>query len=730
MFSLDDVARDARYEFFRIFAHVVKSLENFEAQKLENTQDASPNASLSNAESDAESELTLANGFEDPESVLLNALSKRRNAFHIWCTSDIRELVRRLFSDNELLDWGFGSINVISDPDTLNRQDSSPVNKEEALKFDIYLIRPTLDDAKLFKESISHWKFEFIALVCIPMITDMFPETLQVLLSDSYSVYDIGLGIPSLKPFGNVLVFACEIHVVPIESNVLSMFMSNCFVNYYNDGDPTIAWFFARAIEYLERRYLGGAITMLHSVGFLAKFVLHLLLQNRRDYAANFLLDCVKNNSIKNKGDSIVGISIAKCNEPVQDSLLDWTLLGISPEIDYGVIIDRRVDLITPMCSNFTYQGLLDSIVGIKNDAIYMDAAILEGAEKPPEILVDLFSPPVTSRNLKRISLDNSLYKEIKWMNYNDVGSYLHSRAIGSRDRSVPNSVGAASDLSTLGEMDEFVKKYKSQQREHLILSQHVHLMSFLSRAVSQDVHKLLKHLEDGILQGSIQGSNDGGGLANITAMLFKSTETTIEFVLDLIYWNVPLVEIYRLLILSSQTCNGIKRADFETLKRAIMFQYGFQELMTLEHLLKCGAISINATTIDPTRWQKLCRRLNLLVDQDCGISDYSGVFGGYAPLSLRLVQMLHVAQNSAQALDFELQLLQAPLASLKQEDVGRKTSNVHQQGGMFIGYLGGVTLGEIAAANVMAKRQPTKPLVILTTDVINYRSLIAGCSL
>lgn len=34
----------------------------------------------------------------------------------------------------------------------------------------------------------------------------------------------------------------------------------------------------------------------------------------------------------------------------------------IPPEIDTLVLIDRQVDMITPMCSQLTYEGLLDEV--------------------------------------------------------------------------------------------------------------------------------------------------------------------------------------------------------------------------------------------------------------------------------------------------------------------------------------------------------------------------------
>ena len=39
----------------------------------------------------------------------------------------------------------------------------------------------------------------------------------------------------------------------------------------------------------------------------------------------------------------------------------------VSPQIDCLLLIDRNVDLLTPLCTQLTYEGLIDEIYGIHN---------------------------------------------------------------------------------------------------------------------------------------------------------------------------------------------------------------------------------------------------------------------------------------------------------------------------------------------------------------------------
>ena len=40
----------------------------------------------------------------------------------------------------------------------------------------------------------------------------------------------------------------------------------------------------------------------------------------------------------------------------------------LTPRIENLVLIDRRVDLITPLSTQLTYEGLIDELFGIKNN--------------------------------------------------------------------------------------------------------------------------------------------------------------------------------------------------------------------------------------------------------------------------------------------------------------------------------------------------------------------------
>ena len=58
----------------------------------------------------------------------------------------------------------------------------------------------------------------------------------------------------------------------------------------------------------------------------------------------------------------------------------------IPPEIDQIILLDRAVDLITPMCSQLTYEGLIDEVYSIQNSTRVAAAATGYAAHPNPNV--------------------------------------------------------------------------------------------------------------------------------------------------------------------------------------------------------------------------------------------------------------------------------------------------------------------------------------------------------
>ncbi len=51
------------------------------------------------------------------------------------------------------------------------------------------------------------------------------------------------------------------------------------------------------------------------------------------------------------------------------------------PEIDSLILIDRSTDLVTPLLTQMTYEGLVDEMFGITNSFIEIDAELVGGGQ-------------------------------------------------------------------------------------------------------------------------------------------------------------------------------------------------------------------------------------------------------------------------------------------------------------------------------------------------------------
>lgn len=121
--------------------------------------------------------------------------------------------------------------------------------------------------------------------------------------------------------------FACDLF--PFDNDLVSMELNNAFREFFIENDPTCLYQVARAIQSLQKIY--GKITKVTGRGPAANKVWELLQRLNREEE-----DIKQNNS--------------------QSSIIEHLL-----------IFDRSTDLLTPLVTQLTYEGLIDEIFGISN---------------------------------------------------------------------------------------------------------------------------------------------------------------------------------------------------------------------------------------------------------------------------------------------------------------------------------------------------------------------------
>lgn len=102
-------------------------------------------------------------------------------------------------------------------------------------------------------------------------------------------------------------------------------------------------------------------------------------------------------------------------------------------------------------------------------------------------------------------------------------------------------------------------------------------------------------------------------------------------------------LKILRALTLFSLTQGGLLQKDFDNLRRVFIMNYGYQEMVTLMNMQDAGLIRLKDKK-DSWNWDKIKSQFNLVSEEDQDFmnpTDYSYVFSGYAPISIRIIQSI-----------------------------------------------------------------------------------------
>ena len=96
------------------------------------------------------------------------------------------------------------------------------------------------------------------------------------------------------------------------------------------------------------------------------------------------------------------------------------------PQIAELLLLDRDVDLITPLCTELTYEGLIHHVFGISHGYIDLDPELVaEANPKPPAG----GAPPPARLLKKELNNNDPLYGQIRNLNFGELGPLLNRLA-------------------------------------------------------------------------------------------------------------------------------------------------------------------------------------------------------------------------------------------------------------------------------------------------------------
>jgi hypothetical protein len=315
------------------------------------------------------------------------------------------------------------------------------------------------------------------------------------------------------------------------------------------------------------------------------------------------------------------------------------SFLGLTPSssLDTLIVIDREIDYPTVLLSQLTYEGLIDEFFGIQSNQSEVDSSTV-GAASQPQPGQNSGSAATQSQTLKRkIAIDrkDTLYSTLGDSNFAIVGNLLNK--VARRLQTSYESRQIANKTTT--ELREFVTKLPGYQAEQASLKLHTSLAEEIIKRTRTDVFLRALEVQQNVMSGA-------------------DPSTQHDTINELIDRGVPLPTVLRLLCLESCTSAGMRAKDLESFKRAILYGYGHQHLLTLSSLEKMGLLTarsggLGGAAAKPgsvTYYAPLRRNLRVWDDEvnEAEPNDISYAFSGYAPLSVRLVQSIVQKQQLA----------------------------------------------------------------------------------
>ncbi|XP_032671403.1 vacuolar protein sorting-associated protein 33A isoform X2 [Odontomachus brunneus] len=450
--------------------------------------------------------------------------------------------------------------------------------------------------------------------------------------------------------FGNFTLieeFKCDLF--PFDNDLLSMELSNSFKEFYLENDPTCLYQVAQAIQGLQKLY--GKILKVTGRGPAASKVWELLERLNREEEDN----------------KTISSSVA---------------------IEHLLLLDRSVDLLSPLVTQLTYE-----------DTVQLPAKKFHDSDD---------SPTAMSLNEKEQIILNSgeeLFAEIRDKNFNGVGPVLNRKA-----KVISSQFDEKHGDKSVQEIKQFVARLPHMLATKQSLARHTIIAEMIKEVT--DSSSFLESLQ---VEQELLNCID--------------TDKPNAYIEDMIAQQQPLLKVLRLLCIQSLTNSGLKPKLLDYYKREIIHTYGFQHLPTILNLEKAGLLKQQQSV---RQYAVLRKALRLTVEDESEIApkDISYVHSIYAPLSVRLAEQL-VQPIGWQGLNDVMGLLPGPTVSsvpynaqsslAKRNSITSEDSSSEPAKLIMVFFIGGCTFAEISALRFLSQQEDLNvEFVVGTTRLIN----------
>ena len=385
--------------------------------------------------------------------------------------------------------------------------------------------------------------------------------------------------------------------------------------------------------------------------------------------------------------------------------------LKMNEEILGMIVLDRSVDFITLMTTNYTCEGLLDDSFGINLGRIKIKESILKENLNKNSIESNRLIPyGLTTKN-------NPLYCSFRSMHYIDALKYINKIRDYYQKLAVSSKESNKISIEKLKEITEEFNYYMNKVKDDLIMNENI--INYIVQPIKDPNYLKYIEKEQLMLAGDLPSN-----------LYTYYDEHLCE--------QRDLTSLIKLMILESLTQNGVK--DYQKLKREILNIYGYQNIFLFRDLeslgwLKEKAILKNIRKIIDISYTQINEKLELvkLSNDPNKVDDCSYVLGGYCPLALRIIETA-IEGKWNKILD-TLKKMPGALSFPPDESVISNPTN--DKNIIFIVFVGGVTYTEIEGIRFLnrkyneeyknKKRKKRTQFIILTTGILNSKKIFGN---
>ena len=479
---------------------------------------------------------------------------------------------------------------------------------------------------------------------------------------ETYEIIEYMMNNDLTKKF-KILNF--NVDLLPIDNDLLSLEKDNSFKEIYVDKNLTAISELANAFVKLETCF--GKVKYKYIKG-----------DNSKTFE-NLVTEKEKENDVKTT-DEILGM----------------------------IVLDRSVDFLTALTTNYTYEGLIDDFFGINFGTIKIKESLIK----------EISNKVKTNTNEKTVtysltSFGNNFYSQIGYMHYLDANQYLsriteYYQKIAAKDK----EKGKAT-LADIEKTANELKTYIIEVKDPLFANKNI-LYHIISNVNDSQYIKYIRN-EQFLLTGELPSN------------LHLYYE---DYICD----KRDLNKILKLMVIESLTQGGIQ--NYNEIKRDILNIYGYQYIFLfrdLEHLGWLKEKTYIKNLIDIS-YVQICEKLELVNmnynEKTC--EDCSFVMGGFCPISLKLIEK-GVEGKWTKIQDVIKKMPGETSFPFDESEISKPSKEVNT---IFLVFIGGVTYTEIEGVRYLNRKmkeafekstskKPTRTqLIIVTTGILSTKKI------